>query len=51
MLDSNIFISSCSRRELARRKPPRNAFRVQLMLTMLLLVAATVALVAVRIGF
>jgi hypothetical protein len=46
----NMFISSCSRRELARRKPSRSAWRVQLTLALVLLAAAVLAFAVVRLG-
>jgi hypothetical protein len=42
-----VFISSCSRRELARRRPQRSAVRLQLMVA-LLAVAAVAAVLALR---
>jgi hypothetical protein len=46
----NLFISSCSRRELSRRKPSRTAWRVQLTFAMLLLFVAALAFVITRLG-
>jgi hypothetical protein len=45
-----IFISSCSRRQLARRRPYRTPFRTQLMLAVLLVVVA-VAVIAIARGW
>lgn len=38
----NIFISSCSRRQLARRRPTRHPFRIELLVAVLLAIAAFV---------
>jgi hypothetical protein len=47
----SIFISSCSRRELARRRPTRNpALRLQLIVALLLLLAGVGAVFAARGG-
>jgi hypothetical protein len=47
----SIFISSCSRRELARRRPTRNpAVRLQLVAVLLVIVAALATLVVSRGG-
>jgi hypothetical protein len=46
----SLFISSCTRRELARRRPSRRASRLELMVAMTLLVAVVVAFVAARGG-
>ncbi|HWE33590.1 MAG TPA: hypothetical protein VG410_08905 [Solirubrobacteraceae bacterium] len=43
-----IFISSCTRRQLARRRPARAAVRLQLQLWLLALAAATLVVLAVR---
>jgi hypothetical protein len=42
MTEKSVFISSCSRRELARRRPDRNLWRYepQLLVIVLLLTAA-----------
>jgi hypothetical protein len=50
MPDSTIFISSCSRRQLARRRPGRAQIRLQLMLAMVVLLSVFAALVAARGG-
>ena len=42
----DIFISSCTRRQLARRRPTRGMLRPQLQLWLLALVAALVVLTA-----
>jgi hypothetical protein len=48
----SIFISSCSRRELARRRPTRNqAVRLQLLAVLLVIAAALATLVISRGGF
>jgi hypothetical protein len=46
----NLFISSCSRRELARRRPSRTAWRLQLTLALVLLTVAVFAFAIVRMG-
>ncbi|MGI8414196.1 MAG: hypothetical protein ACR2LV_10780 [Solirubrobacteraceae bacterium] len=46
MADPEIFISSCSRRELARRRPTRAALRMQFLIAVLLLLAAVAAFLA-----
>jgi hypothetical protein len=48
---SKIFISSCSRRQLARRRPSPNAYRVQLLVSMIVLAIAVGAFAAMRLGF
>ena len=51
MADS-IFISSCSRRELARRRPTRNpALRLQVFAALLVIVVGLATLVISRGGF
>jgi len=50
MEDRGLFISSCSRRELARRRPTRSVARAQVVLTLLVLAAVLGALVAARGG-
>jgi hypothetical protein len=47
MEERTVFISSCSRRELARRRPQRSVLRLQLMIAMAG-VAAVVAVLALR---
>jgi hypothetical protein len=49
MEDRTVFISSCSRRQLARRRPTRLAARMQLVLALVLLLAAA-AVVATAQG-
>jgi hypothetical protein len=46
----SLFISSCTRREMARRRPGRSAGRLELFIGMTLLVAALLAFVVVRGG-
>ena len=46
----SLFISSCSRRELARRKPSKSAWSVQLGAALLLLAVAVLAFAIVRLG-
>jgi hypothetical protein len=50
MEGSTIFISSCSRRELARRRQPRSALRPQALLVLFGLAAGLGALIAARGG-
>jgi len=51
MAQTGIFISSCSRRELARRRPARNAaLRVQLMVALVVLAAGLAAVMLARGG-
>ena len=50
MENRSVFISSCSRRELARRRPSRSAWRVQLTVAMVLLFAAVLAFAITRLG-
>jgi hypothetical protein len=50
MEDRSLFISSCSRRTLARRKPRRALTRSPAMLTLLVLVLAAAAVLAARGG-
>jgi hypothetical protein len=45
---SSIFISSCSRRQLARRRPSRGTVPPQLLLTTLVLVMGVVAVIVAR---
>ena len=51
MAERSVFISSCSKRELARRRPTPNAYRMQLLLAVLVLWVAVAAFVGVRLGF
>ena len=46
----SLFISSCTRRELARRRPGRSAGRLELVVGLVVLVAALIAFVVVRGG-
>ena len=46
----SVFISSCTRREMARRRPSRTAARLELMVAMTLLIAAVLAFAVVRGG-
>jgi hypothetical protein len=48
MEDRNLFISSCSRRQLARRKPTRSTGTWPLTIMMLALVVAVAAVLATR---
>jgi hypothetical protein len=50
MESKSVFISSCSRRELARRRPSRRAVWLQSNLSMIVLAVAVVAFVVVRLG-
>jgi hypothetical protein len=50
MASSKLFISSCSRRQLARRRPGHAQLRLQLLLMLLTLIAALAAFVAGRGG-
>jgi hypothetical protein len=50
MPDSDIFISSCSRRQLARRRPGRAQMRLQLTLAMVVLLSLLAAFIAGRGG-
>jgi hypothetical protein len=49
MEERNLFISSCSRRQLARRRPTKTAGRLQLAIALLLLAAAVLAFTVVRL--
>jgi hypothetical protein len=48
--EKSLFISSCTRREMARRRPGRSVGRLELLVGMTLLVAAMVMFVVVRGG-
>jgi hypothetical protein len=48
--EKSLFISSCTRREMARRRPGRSAGRLELSVGLVLLVAALVAFLVVRGG-
>jgi hypothetical protein len=50
MEDRSVFISSCSRRQLSRRRPTRSVARVQVVMLLLVLAVALGALVAARGG-
>jgi hypothetical protein len=50
MENRNLFISSCSRRQLARRRPSKSAWRLQLAVAMVLLFAAVLAFAVSRLG-
>jgi hypothetical protein len=50
MPESRLFMSSCSRRQLARRRPGRAVLRIQLALVMLLILAGVAAFVVGRGG-
>jgi hypothetical protein len=50
MRDRSVFISSCSRRDLARRRPTRAVARMWLALTLLVFVIALGAVIAARGG-
>jgi hypothetical protein len=49
MEERSVFISSCSRRQLARRRPSKTAGRLQLAIALLLLAAAVLAFAAIRL--
>ena len=48
METKSIFISSCSRRQLARRRPYRSSVRAQLMIAVLLAVVAVLVIAIAR---
>jgi hypothetical protein len=50
MESRSLFISSCSRRELSRRRPSKTAWRLQLTLALVLLAVAVLAFAVVRLG-
>ena len=50
MESKSLLISSCSRRELARRRPSKTAWRLQLTVALALLIAALFAFAIVRLG-
>ncbi len=50
MQDRSVFISSCSRRQLARRRPTRGLIRMQFVLAAVLLASALGAVLAARGG-
>jgi hypothetical protein len=47
----SVFISSVTRRELARRRPARHALRLEMMLAAVVLAAAIVVFLVGRGGF
>jgi hypothetical protein len=49
MEGKSIFISSCSRRQLARRRPARSALRVQITIAVVVLAAALAAVLTGRL--
>ena len=51
MEDRSLFISSCSRRDLARRRPGRKVSRSHLAFTLAVFLVALAAVFAVRGGF
>jgi hypothetical protein len=50
MESRSVFISSCSRRQLARRSPHRSSLRLQLLMVLALVCAALVAFIVARGG-
>jgi hypothetical protein len=50
MPDSHLFISSCSRRQLARRRLGRVLLRLQVLLALIVLLSAAAAFIAGRGG-
>lgn len=46
MTEKSVFISSCSRRELARRRPVRGVWRYELLLVLLALAIGVAAFLA-----
>jgi hypothetical protein len=50
MSDKSLFISSCSRRDLARRRPTRGLAPMQLLVLIVVLLAAFAGVVAGRGG-
>jgi hypothetical protein len=50
MESKSVFISSCTRREMARRRPSRTAGRLELWVGVAMLVVALVAFAVVRGG-
>lgn len=50
MENKSVFISSCSRRELARRRPSRTAGQLEMYIALAVLVVAVFAFVIVRGG-
>jgi hypothetical protein len=50
MESKSVFISSCSRRELARRRPSKWVIRLQSNLAMMVLLVGVCAFVVVRVG-
>jgi hypothetical protein len=50
MPHSRLFVSSCTRRQLARRRPGRTTVPAQVLIVMILILAGLAAFVAVRGG-
>jgi hypothetical protein len=50
MEDKSVFISSVTRRDLARRRPSRTLMRIESLLAFALIVAAVCAFIVVRFG-
>jgi len=50
MEDRSLFISSCTRRQLARRRASRSMLRLQLLVTMAVIAAALVGFVLAHGG-
>ena len=50
MQGRSLFISSCSRRQLARRRPARSAARLQMIVAVVALVLVAGLIVALRVG-
>jgi hypothetical protein len=48
--DRSLFLSSCTRREMARRRPHRRVLRTETVLVVLLIAAALGAFIAARGG-
>ncbi len=51
MAERSIFISSCTRRDLSRRRPSPNAYRLQLLFAIAVLCVALAVFVGIRVGF
>ncbi len=50
MMDRSIFISTCTRRQMARRRPSPNAYRIQLMFAVVVLFVAVLVFAIARMG-
>jgi len=50
MTDRTLFISSCSRRELARRRPTRSGAKMPIAIVLLVLVVAAAVVLAAAQG-